>query len=55
MRKLTLVMAATAAMAVPLIASAGPAAAEERHCYTPHVAGFDTVEVCTFLPIEPTS
>lgn len=55
MRKLALVVAATAAMAVPLLATAGPAAADERQCYTPHVAGFDSFEVCYSLPIEPTS
>ena len=34
---------------------AGSASADTRHCYTPHVAGFDTYEVCYFLPIEPTA
>ena len=55
MRKLALVLAATAAMTVHLVVGAGNASADTRHCYTPHVAGFDSYEVCYFLPIEPTS
>jgi len=54
-RKLALVLAATAAMTVPLVAGAGSASADTRQCYTPHVAGFDTYEVCYYLPIEPSS
>jgi hypothetical protein len=54
-RKLALVLAATAAMTVPLVAGAGSASADTRHCYTPHGAGLDTYEVCYFLPIEPTA
>ena len=54
MRKLALVLAATAAMTVPLVAGAGSASADTRHCYTLHVPGFDTVEQCVYLPIEPT-
>ena len=34
--------------------TAAPAQAE-RTCYTPHIAGFDSYEVCYFLPIELTS
>jgi len=54
-RKLALVLAATAAMTVPLVVGAGSASADTRHCYTPHVAGFDSYEVCYYLPIEPSA
>lgn len=52
MRKLALALAATAALTAPLVATAAPASAGERTCYTPHVAGQNTYEVCYFLPIE---
>ncbi len=56
MRKLVLLAAAAipAAVTVPLLLGSGSASAE-RHCYTPHVAGFDSYEVCYFLPIEPST
>lgn len=54
MRKLVLALVATATVAIPLVATATPASATERHCYTPHVGGFDTYEVCYYLPVEPT-
>lgn len=52
MRRSTLLVAATAALALPLVAAA-PASADpvERRCYTPHVDGFDSFEVCYFLPV----
>ena len=53
MRKLALVLAATAAMTIPLVAVAGSASADTRHCYSPHVGGIPTYEVCYSLPIEP--
>ena len=52
LRKLALVVAATAAMALPVLATAAPASADERTCYTPGVAGFDSIQVCHYLPIE---
>ncbi|MCU1602733.1 MAG: hypothetical protein JWO22_3442 [Frankiales bacterium] len=57
MRKLALLAAAAipAAVTLPLLTTATGSAAAERHCYTPHVAGFDSYEVCYFLPIEPTT
>ena len=56
MRKLVLLAAATAAASVPLLGSlGGGTASADRHCYTPHVAGFDSYEVCYYLPIEPTT
>jgi hypothetical protein len=30
--------------------TASSAQADERRCYTPHVAGFDTIESCIWLP-----
>lgn len=52
MRRTSLLLAATAALALPLIAAA-PASADpiERRCYSPSVPGFDTYEVCYFLPV----
>jgi hypothetical protein len=29
------------------------ASADERHCYTLGVPGFDHYEYCTFLPVDP--
>jgi hypothetical protein len=46
-------LAATAAFTVPLMAGAGSASADTRHCYTPQVGGIPTYEVCYYLPIEP--
>lgn len=51
MRRLLLLVAATAATLVPLLATAAPASAGEG-CFTPHVKGFNTVEVCV-LPFDP--
>ena len=42
-----------AALAATLVAGGGTASADTRHCYSPSVAGFDTYEVCYYLPIEP--
>ena len=52
LRRTSLLLAATAALALPLLAAA-PASADpvERRCYTPHVGGFDSYEVCYFLPV----
>jgi hypothetical protein len=55
LRKLALTLAAAAAVAVPVAVSTSTTSSAERHCYTPHVPGFDTYEVCYFLPIEPTT
>ncbi len=52
MRRLLMLVVTTAAVAVPLLATAAPASAGEG-CFTPHVKGFNTVEVCV-LPFEPT-
>lgn len=52
MRKLALVLALTAGLFAPLVAAAGPATADDRTCYSPRVAGFDTYDVCYYLPIE---
>lgn len=47
---------AVLALSLPLLAAFGaaatPASADpvERTCYTPHVKGFDTVEMCIWLP-----
>jgi hypothetical protein len=46
-RMIVVVLLALAAVGL----SAAPAQAE-RTCYSPGVAGFDTYEVCYFLPIE---
>jgi hypothetical protein len=48
--KLLLVLAATVAATVAL---AAPASADpvERRCTTPHVAGFNSFEVCYYLPV----
>jgi hypothetical protein len=54
LRKLILGLAVAAGLLIPLVSTASPASASERTCYSPHVAGFDTYEVCYFLPIEPT-
>jgi hypothetical protein len=54
LRTLFTALALAAGLLVPAVATAAPASASERTCYTPHVAGFDTYEVCYFLPIEPT-
>jgi hypothetical protein len=43
--------AVTAALALPLTATPASADPVERRCYTPYVAGFDTYEVCYFLPV----
>lgn len=51
MRRLTLLAAATAAVALPLLA-ATPAAAEPR-CYTLGVPGQDAYQVCRYLPVDP--
>lgn len=50
MRTIALALAATAALAVSVV-SAAPATADERRCYTPHVAGQDSFEVCYYVPI----
>jgi hypothetical protein len=50
---LALVLPATAAMTVALVTGAGSASADTRHCYTQHVGGIPTYEVCYYLPIEP--
>lgn len=52
MRRTSLLLAATAALALPLLA-ATPASADpiEQKCYTPDVKGFDTFQVCYFLPV----
>lgn len=49
MRKLLLVVATVVASTFAL---AAPASADplERRCTTPHVAGFDTIQVCYYLP-----
>ncbi len=39
-----------ALLALPLSLLATPAQADTSHCYTPHVAGFNTIESCIFLP-----
>ena len=52
MRKLATVLAVTAALLTGAVAAAGPASADTRHCYTPHVAGYPSYEVCYYLPIE---
>ena len=52
MRRLALLVVATAVALLPLLAMAAPASAGEG-CFTPHVKGFNTVEVCV-LPIDPT-
>ncbi|MDP9102108.1 MAG: hypothetical protein M3N21_08185 [Actinomycetota bacterium] len=36
--------------AVLATAAAGPAAADQRRCFTPHVGPFPTVEQCIWLP-----
>ena len=51
MRKLLAVVALAAGL---LVATSTSASADTRTCYTPHVAGFNTYEVCYYLPIEPT-
>lgn len=48
-RILVTVLLALAALGLTA-ATASPAQAAERRCYTPSVAGFDTYEVCYFLP-----
>lgn len=52
LRRTSLLLAVTAALALPLLAAA-PASADpvERRCYTPHVAHFPSYEVCYFLPV----
>lgn len=54
MRKLVTLLAVAASLVLPLAAASSPASAAERTCYSPHVAGFDTIESCIFLPIELT-
>ena len=54
MRRTTLLAgltAVTAALALPLTATPASADPIERKCYTPHVDGFDTFEVCYYLPV----
>ena len=51
MRRLFMLLAAIAVSSLPLLATAAPASAGEG-CFTPHVKGFNTVEVCV-LPFDP--
>lgn len=51
MRRLVLLVAATAVASLPLLAMAAPASAGEG-CFTPTVKGYNTVQVCV-LPIDP--
>lgn len=53
MRKFALVLAATAAVAVPLAVTTTGTSSAQRHCYTLGVPGFDHYEYCTELPIDP--
>lgn len=52
MRRTAALLAATAALALP-VALAAPAAADERTCYSVNNDELDTFEVCLFLPVEP--
>lgn len=46
-----LVIALLALSALGLTAATvQPAQADTRHCYTPHVAGYDTIQSCIWLP-----
>ena len=38
------------AAATALVTLAAPASADTRHCVTPHVGPFPTVEECIWLP-----
>lgn len=55
MRKFATILAVTAALFTGLLATASSASADTRHCYTPHIGGYPSYEVCYYLPIEPTS
>ena len=50
MRRFLMLVVTTAALALPMLATAAPASAGEG-CFTPHVKGFDSFEVCG--PIDP--
>lgn len=49
MRRFAMLVVTTAALALPMLALAAPASAENR-CYTVYVDGFHTVESCLPLP-----
>ena len=53
MRKILALIGLVAAAGVGSGVLAPGASADERHCYTLAVPGFDHYEYCTFLPVDP--